>query len=130
MKAALIVRWTARLLNLGLTALFVVLLIGEGPPPVLPLSWPSLSFLLLFLWLLGLLLAWRFEVAGPALAFAGIAGFYLNDFFLSGFQRWPGGWVFPLMLITPLLYFAAVILDRRRGEPRKSIHRQPREAKE
>jgi hypothetical protein len=119
MNAKLIFRGVARVLSFTLTAVFVVFLfahLGEVRPKVWPLSWHSLSFLLLLLGLVGLLLAWRFEVGAASLSLIGIVGFYLNEFQLSGFQRWPGGWVFPLMLATPLLYFASAFLNRSRVE--------------
>jgi hypothetical protein len=107
MSAASTIRWMARLLSIALIFLFAAVLIDEGPPPILPLSMQTLSAALLMLCLAGLLLAWRWEGAGAALALAGSVGFYLNDFIQSGFQRFPGGWVFPLLLLTPLMYLAA-----------------------
>ncbi len=101
------IRWTARLLSLALCALIVAIAIGVGPPPVLPFTDASLSLGLLSACLVGLLAAWKYEAAGAALALASIAGFYAHDYYASGFHRMPGGWVFPLLVATPLLYFAA-----------------------
>ena len=87
---------------------------------MLPPSLHTLSFGLLAICLAGLLLAWRFEVVGAALALIAIVGFYLNDFLLSDFHSFPSGWVLPLLLITPMLYVIAVILENHRGVPRPS----------
>jgi hypothetical protein len=108
-----VVRWSARLLTVGLAALFVFFLIGEGLPS---LSSASLRVVVLSLFLLlslaGLLIALRHEAFGGWLALAGSAGFYLTDCAASGFHRFPGGGVFPLLLITPLLY---LFVSWRRG---------------
>ena len=118
MNASSTFRWAARVLSVALTLLFAAFAIGEGPPPMRPLSLHTLSFGLLAICLAGLLLAWRIEVVGAALALVAAVGFYLNDFFLSGFHAFPGGWVFPLLLITPLLYVIAAILENHSGAPR------------
>jgi hypothetical protein len=119
-KASSAIRWTARILSLALTILFAAFAIGEGPPPMLPPSLQTLSFGLLSICLAGLLLAWRFEVVGAAVALVAGVGFYLNDFFLSGFHSFPGGWVFPMLLVTPLLHIIAAILESHSNVPRPS----------
>lgn len=97
-------RWIARVLSAGLIALFCVFLIGEGFPPLYPVSRVTLQFFLLLLCLVGLLIAFRAEALGGMLAFAGSLGFYLVDIFATHRHRLPGGWVLPLLLITPMLY--------------------------
>jgi hypothetical protein len=84
--------------------LYVALVIGQGPPPLWPLSIQTLLFCLLALCLAGLLIAWRWELAGGLTALVGIAGFYLVHFAESGFARFPGGWVFPSLFVTALLF--------------------------
>ena len=120
MNASSTFRWTARTLSVALPLLFAAFAIGEGPPPMLPLSLHTLSFGLLAICLAGLLLAWRIEVVGAALALVAAAGFYLNDYLLSGFHSFPGGWVFPLLLVTPLLYLIAAFSENYRAVPRPS----------
>jgi drug/metabolite transporter (DMT)-like permease len=115
MGIVLTMRWTARLLSVTLALLFMAFVIGEGLPPALPFSMRSLSFALLAICLTGLLLAWRIEGMGAVLALVGSVGFYLNSFYLSGFRSLPGGWAFPLLIVTPLLYVAATRLEHRRG---------------
>jgi hypothetical protein len=107
-----LIRWTARVLSLALAILFVALAIGEGLPPLLPLSMRTLSFALVATGLAGLLLAWRFEVVGAAVALASGVGFYLVDYLASGFRSFPGGWCFPLLLVTPLLYLISAFSGR------------------
>jgi hypothetical protein len=105
MKSAIrVLRWIARGLSVALILLFGELIVGEGPPPFFPLSLQTIESVLLLLNLLGLLVALRAEATGGVLGIIGAAGFYLTDFAVSGFQRFPGGWLFPLLLITPVLY--------------------------
>lgn len=115
MDVGAILRWGARLLSLTLTVSFAVFLaahLGQGQLPVWPPSWQSLSFFLLLAALIGLLLAWRFETGGALLSIVGMAGFYVNDFQLSGFRRWPSEWVFPLIFATALMYLTSARLNR------------------
>lgn len=103
----MILRWTARLLSVVLVALFCVFFLGEGHPPFFALSVQTMESSFLMLSLMGLLVAWRYEVFGGMLGMAGCVGFYLTDFAASGYHRLPGGWVFPLLFITPVLYLLA-----------------------
>ena len=113
-------RWTARALSAGLVALFVVLVIGEGPPPFWPLSLHTLLAALLVACHAGLLIAWRWELVGGLLAMSCMAGFYLVDFANSGFERFPGGWVFPSLFFTGLLFVVAATAHGGRTTWRKS----------
>lgn len=115
MNATLLMRWTARVLSVGLAALFAAFAIGEGLPPLQPVSIQTLSFALLSLALGGLLIAWRFEAVGAAVALAGAIGFYLVDFATSEPHAIPNGWVFPLLIVAPLLYLTAVASERFRA---------------
>jgi hypothetical protein len=114
-KAA-ILRWSACALSLLLVTLFVALVIGEGPPPLWPLSVHTLLFCLLILCFAGLLIAWRWELVGGLISLAGIAGFYLVHFINSGFEAFPGGWVFPSMWIPALLFVISATVRHKRGE--------------
>jgi hypothetical protein len=102
--AITVLRWIARLLSVALVVLFCIFLIGEGPPPFFPLTLQTIASLLLLLALAGLLIALRAEALGGILGLAGSAGFYLTDFAASGFHQLPGGWIFPLLLIAPMLH--------------------------
>jgi hypothetical protein len=105
-----ILRWIARLSSLALVTLFVAIAIGEGPPPLWPLSIHTLLFCLLVLCLAGLLVAWRWELVGGLIALAGIVGFYLVHFANTGFGHFPGGWVFPSMFVTGVLFVVAATI--------------------
>jgi hypothetical protein len=98
-----LIRWIARILSLALFVLFAALVVGQGPPPLWPLSIHTVLFGLLILCFAGLLIAWRWQFAGGCLALVGITGFYVVHFVGSGSAQFPGGWVFPLALITAIL---------------------------
>lgn len=97
-------RWTARTLTVGLIVLFAAFGLGEGLPPLWPMSWHTVSATLLLVSLVGLMFAFRWELAGGLAALVGAVGFYGVDFAVSGFRGFPSGWVFPLLLVTPLLF--------------------------
>lgn len=111
MKLELIFRWLARCLSALLTGLIVLLAIGEATPRLIAyafsVSATGLEFWLFFLAVGGLLVAWRSEFWGGLMGLAGIAGFYLTDLAASGFHRGPGGWVFPLLALAPVLFLLA-----------------------
>lgn len=102
-------RWVPRSLSLALVALFATLMVGQGPPPLWPLTVNTLLFALLITCLAGLLIAWRWQLAGGLFAMVAIAAFYFMDFAKSSFERFPGGWMFALMFITGLLYVVTAI---------------------
>lgn len=109
-KVSAAIRWTARLLSVGLFALFAALLLGEGPPPLWPISVTTLLFGLLATAFTALVTAWRWELAGSLIALVAVAGFYLVEWANSDFARFPGGWVLPLAALTAFLYLLAANL--------------------
>jgi hypothetical protein len=63
---------------------------------------------------LGLLLGWKWELAGGLLTVCGVAAFYLLDYLFSGtFPRGP----FFLLLASPGLLFLYCGLQARRARP-------------
>ncbi|MGD0694078.1 MAG: hypothetical protein ABSB82_04425 [Terriglobia bacterium] len=67
-----ILRWTARILGTLLVLLFLVFLVGEGPPRPSTLTTPEkLMFVGTGIMLLGLILAWRWPGLGGAMALLG-----------------------------------------------------------
>ena len=79
MKAHVIVaslcRWTARIAGILLVVVLLVFAIGEGMPNLLTLPiWDQIAFLGLALIMVGILLGWRFELAGGIMA---LVGFFL-----------------------------------------------------
>jgi hypothetical protein len=63
---------------------------------------------------IGLFLGWRLEFSGGILIIAGMGGFYLVNYWASGFSRWPGGWVLPLLFLPGLLYVLCALLEHGR----------------
>jgi hypothetical protein len=52
----------------------------------------------------GLCLGWRWEGLGGVLVVAGVAGFYVIHFAVTGFGRFPRGWAFPMFTVPGLLF--------------------------
>jgi hypothetical protein len=77
-RAAVIGRWTARIAGTLMALFFLVFFVGEGFPPIFRLPWrESLSVLLMSAMVAGLLLAWKWEGLGGAVALAGMVLFML-----------------------------------------------------
>jgi len=109
MSVAVVLRWTARVLSAGLVFVFCIFALGEGLPARLKLN-EALLFACLALCLGGLLTAWRLETIGGILALLGAVGFYATELLTR--HRLPGGWILPLLLITPLLFLLAAWFQR------------------
>jgi hypothetical protein len=60
---------------------------------------------------IGLVVAWRWEVAGGTMASAGILLFSGMEFAMRG--RFPTGWMFPLMLLPGSLFLVSGLLKKR-----------------
>jgi hypothetical protein len=99
-------RWAARMLSLGLIAVFLIFWIAEGE---LGLVFRSSMMQCLVVAVVGLGLGWKWEAVGGGLSLAGVAGFYALNFAQTG--RFPGGWVFPLMFVPGILYLIAAGWD-------------------
>lgn len=77
-QAAVIGRWTARIAGTLMALFFLAFFVGEGFPNIFRLPWrESLSVLALSAVVVGLLLAWKWEGLGGAVALAGMVGFML-----------------------------------------------------
>ena len=107
MKIAIALRWVARGLSLTLAGLLVLLAVGEGGPPLFALSVAALESWFLLLAVLGSLAAWRYELGGGMTGLVAVAAFYFTDFAASGYRHFPGGWVFPALALTPLIFLLA-----------------------
>lgn len=97
------IRWVARVTGSLLVALFLLFALGEGFHPFHLTAGEAILSVALWTALAGLIVAWRREGLGAALAIGGAAAFYLIHFARVG--RMPGGWVFPLLWV-PALGFA------------------------
>ncbi len=106
-----VLRWTARLLAGALVGLDFVILIGEGGFNPSQLTTAEALLMALFLTTCGgLVIGWRWPLAGGVLSTAGILGFYAVEFGLKG--RFPSGPVFPLMLLAGILFLFSAISKR------------------
>jgi len=71
-RAAILGRWTARIVGTLMALFFLAFVVGEGPPPVFSLSWhQNLQLIGLTGLFLGLLLTWRWEGWGGLVALSG-----------------------------------------------------------
>jgi hypothetical protein len=99
-------RWLARLMALALAGFILLMAIGEGlnlakfKTAELALAVPF------FVTWVGLSVGWRWERLGGILIVAGVAGFYLVHFAVTGFGRLPRGWVFPMLAAPGVLFLA------------------------
>ncbi|MGB7723903.1 MAG: hypothetical protein WBL65_28640, partial [Bryobacteraceae bacterium] len=77
-RAAVIGRWTARIAGTLMALFFLAFFIGEGFPNIFRLPWrESLSVLALSAVVVGLLLAWKWEGLGGAVAVVAMVAFML-----------------------------------------------------
>src|SRR5271157_2108948 len=68
-RAAVIGRWTARIVGTLMALFFLAFFVGEGFPNIFRLPWrESLSVLLMSAMVVGLLFAWKWEGLGGAVA--------------------------------------------------------------
>lgn len=102
-------RWAARAWSLLTLALVAGFLIGEGGPGT-PAEWAGFVFFPAGV-CGGLLLAWRREGLGGAVATASLAAFYLVHRATAG--AWPTGWAW-LALAAPGPLFLLCRLNSRR----------------
>ena len=73
-RPAVIGRWTARIAGTLMALFFLAFFVGEGFPNIFLLPWrQSLSVLLMSAMMAGLLLAWKWEGLGGAVALAAVA---------------------------------------------------------
>ena len=104
-------RWTARLLGALLVIMIIVIAIGEGMPN--PFTQPfdvQLGFFALTLIVLGILVGWRWELAGGVLSLAGWCLFFGS---VIGIKRLN---VFVSLLALPgILYLISARLRRHKN---------------
>jgi hypothetical protein len=92
------IRWIARILSVLIILFWGIFIVGSlldsirGGHPSGPLSMHDrMGLTLMFVWLLGLALAWRWELAGAALTLAAflIEAFFINWRVVAGFGILP-----------------------------------------
>lgn len=91
--------WVSRIVAALLAGLLLFFVLGEGVPPL------EIMTVCLALWLSGAVLVWRFPGLGGSVMLGGIGSFYLLNLVKAG--GLPGGPVFPVMWLPPVLALAA-----------------------
>jgi hypothetical protein len=114
-RSAQTIRWIARIWTSILLAVVVLEIITPDPYVTEPV--PAADWFLLSLWgvaILGLLLAWRWEVAGAAAAITAMCLREIAFFFVKGF--WHPAFLLVWVFIIPpaVLFLAARGLERRK----------------
>jgi hypothetical protein len=112
-KVTLAIRWAARVWSIASIGFVLLIAVGEvlyphAPPPATLRDWAGL-FLFPFGTCLGLMLAWRWEGLGGAIATGSLLGFYLVMWMRDG--RLPGGPYFVLVAAPGILFLAAWAID-------------------
>jgi len=107
-------RWIARLLAaffVGLVALFFV---GEGGINPFKLSVTETVLIIgFFTTCIGMIVAWRRELIGGAMATTGILLFCGTESVVAG--RFPKGLIIPLMVLPGLLFLVSGVLRKHRN---------------
>src|ERR1035437_2050184 len=106
--SAAVCRWMARIIGTVLFAVVVIIAIGEGiPNPLTQSGIVQLGFAALALILIGILIGWRWELAGGSLYLVGWCLFYVPMKSPSGL----GGFYWDLA-IPGILYITSYLLAR------------------
>jgi hypothetical protein len=113
-----VLRWAGRGLGLALFAFVAWFLVahvvaGEGPNPLEMRPAELGLFVTFFAAVAGMLVGWRWEVAGGTLVVAGMLLFVVLNRLGSG--SWPGGWFLWVLPLPGVLYLAAAAFDARRA---------------
>jgi hypothetical protein len=104
----IVIRWIARLTSLGTIAVIAAFAFGEGTPS--GQDWLLLVFFPIGL-LVGLVLAWRNELLGGAVALGSMLAFCAVVFAASG--RMPTGPYFAVLAAPAALFLVSGLLARR-----------------
>jgi hypothetical protein len=105
--------WSARLLGAGLVGLVLLIYVGEGFNPLRLTATEALQHALFLTTCVGLVVGWRWPLAGGALSTGGMLLFFAVEFALAG--RFPRGPVFHLMLLAGTLFLLSGLMRRRRA---------------
>lgn len=114
-----LVRWAARIWSLLSIAFLLLILFGEGLGNLAAITATEWLLLLFFPFgvLLGLILAWRWEMLGGGITMASLFLFYTAEFAISGSLA-DGPW-FLLVAFPGLLFMIAA--RRGRHHPRQRL---------
>jgi hypothetical protein len=106
-------RWTARLIAAGLVGLVLLIYVGEGFNPLNLTATEALQHALFLTTCVGLVVGWRWPLAGGAMSAGGMLLFFAVEFALTG--KFPRGPVFHLMLLTGILFLLSGFISRRKA---------------
>ena len=106
------VRWTARVLSALLVGLVLVIFIGEGFNPLKLKGVEAIQMTFFWTTCIGMVIAWRWQVIGGALALGGMILFFAVERFVTG--GFPRGPIFYLMLMPGILFLVASLLRARK----------------
>ena len=102
-------RWTARIIGTLLVLGTLTIAIGEGMPnPLTQPAWAQLIFFALALTMIGILIGWRWELAGGILS---LAGFCLGIVPLNNSPRGLT-WFYFVLALPGVLYVTSALLRR------------------
>lgn len=107
-----VLRWTARILSAISIGVITLFMIGEGFNPA-RISLPEWALFACFPFAVvaGLIVAWRNEWLGGAIAIGGLLGFYLTHaWFADG--HLPTGWAYGIFTSPALFFLLYAMLTR------------------
>ena len=109
-------QWLGRLTGLALFLLVLAIVVGEGAAHGLPnpfrQPWAvAVQLLIMPVMVLGLIVAWRWEVAGALATLLALAAFNVVNYIAS--RRLAGG-AFPFFALPAVLYLAHALIVRAR----------------
>jgi len=110
-RSQLILRWSARASSALVLGFLGAFLVGVGLDTSLMRTLDWILMVLLALMGVGLVLAWRWEGWGGALALVALGSFFLTEWSSSG--SWPTGWAFPSLALPGVLFIAARVVGAR-----------------
>ncbi len=104
---SLVARWGARSAGIFMIGVFLLLAVGEGPPPLR--VWVSPIMLGMLAAMSGMVIGWRRERLGGIIVVA--ACLAMNTFHLVVSRRWLGG-AFPIFFLPGVLLLISHYLNR------------------
>jgi hypothetical protein len=118
-RSQIILRWSARASSALVLGFLGAFLVGAGldTGALRGLDW--LLMALLALMGVGLLLGWRWEGWGGALALVALGAFFLVEWSTSG--SWPGGWAFPSLALPGVLFVASRLVGARAARQHRPL---------
>jgi hypothetical protein len=96
--------WAARLLSVAAVGMVLLIYVGEGFNPMRLTMRESILMVLFWSAMLGLVVAWRWEVIGGAMNVGGLLLFHVVHWLYTG--GLPGGWAFSALALPGLLFLS------------------------